>query len=121
MVWVIRQYQPDVIIKRFPRDSRAGHGHHAASALLADEAFIAAADPNRFPEQFKYGVKPWQAKGYYGTLLILEATIHQDDQLKIDIGGYNPLFGKSYGEMGGEARTMHKSQGRAGQETGADL
>ena len=62
VVWVIRQYQPDVIIKRFPPDARAGHGHHAASAILADEAFIAAADPKRFPEQFKYGVKPWQAK-----------------------------------------------------------
>ena len=53
VVWVIRQYQPDVIIKRFPPDARAGHGHHAASAILADEAFIAAADPKRFPEQFK--------------------------------------------------------------------
>src|SRR6187549_2791136 len=62
IVWVIRQYQPDIIIKRFPGDARAGHGHHAASAILADEAFIAAADPKRFPEQFKYGVKPWQAK-----------------------------------------------------------
>ena len=62
VVWVIRQFQPDVIIKRFPPDARAGHGHHAASAILADEAFTAAADPKRFPEQFKYGVKPWQVK-----------------------------------------------------------
>ncbi|MBA4140682.1 MAG: PIG-L family deacetylase, partial [Segetibacter sp.] len=56
VVWVIRQYQPDVIIKRFPPDARAGHGHHAASSILADEAFVAAADPKKFPEQFKYGV-----------------------------------------------------------------
>jgi LmbE family N-acetylglucosaminyl deacetylase len=62
VVWVIRKFQPDVIITRFPPDSRAGHGHHSASAVLAHEAFDAAADPNRFPEQFKYGVKPWQAK-----------------------------------------------------------
>src|SRR5487761_2169469 len=34
-----------------------------------------------------------------------------EDQLKIDIGGYNPLIGESYGELGGDARTMHKSQG----------
>src|SRR6187455_285466 len=32
VVWVIRKFQPDVIITRFPGDERAGHGHHAASA-----------------------------------------------------------------------------------------
>jgi LmbE family N-acetylglucosaminyl deacetylase len=59
VVWVIRKFQPDVIITRFPDDGSGGHGHHTASAILAEEAFNAAADPNRFPEQFKYGVKPW--------------------------------------------------------------
>src|SRR6187401_1964347 len=54
VVWVIRKFQPDVIITRFPQDNRAGHGHHSASAVLAVEAFTAAADPNRFPEQLKY-------------------------------------------------------------------
>ena len=112
VVWVIRQYQPDVIIKRFPPDARAGHGHHAASAILADEAFIAAADPKRFPEQFKYGVKPWQAKRImWNTFNFGNNNTTSEDQLKFDIGGYNSLLGKSYGEMGGEARTMHKSQG----------
>jgi LmbE family N-acetylglucosaminyl deacetylase len=108
VVWVIRQYQPDIIIKRFPPDKRAGHGHHAASAILADEAFTAAADPNRFPEQFKYGVKPWQAKRIlWNTFNFGGNNTTTDDQLKIEVGGYNPLIGKSYGELGGEARSMH--------------
>lgn len=112
VVWVIRNYQPDIIIKRFPPDSRAGHGHHAASAILADEAFTAAADPNRFPEQFQYGVKPWQAKRIlWNTYNFGNNNTTSENQLKIDIGGYNTLLGKSYGELGGEARTMHKSQG----------
>ena len=112
VVWVIRQYQPDVIIKRFPPDKRAGHGHHAASAILADEAFTAAADPNRFPGQFKYGVKPWQAKRImWNTFNFGGNNTTSEDQLKIEVGGYNPLIGKSYGELGGEARSMHKSQG----------
>ncbi|MEO8110273.1 MAG: PIG-L family deacetylase [Ginsengibacter sp.] len=112
IVWVIRKYQPDVIIKRFPPDSRAGHGHHAASAILADEAFTAAADPTKFPEQFKYGVQPWQAKRIlWNTYNFGGSNTTAPDQLKIDIGGYNSLIGKSYGELGGEARTMHKSQG----------
>jgi LmbE family N-acetylglucosaminyl deacetylase len=112
VVWVIRKFQPDVIIKRFPPDKRAGHGHHAASSILAQEAFTAAADSTKFPEQFKYGVKPWQAKRIlWNTYNFGGTNTTSEDQLKIDIGGYNPLIGKSYGELGGEARTMHKSQG----------
>ncbi|MDQ2751476.1 MAG: PIG-L family deacetylase, partial [Bacteroidota bacterium] len=112
VVWVIRKYQPDIIIKRFPPDKRAGHGHHAASSILAQEAFTAAADPKMFPEQFNYGVKPWQAKRIlWNTYNFGGNNTTSDSQLKIDIGGYNPLIGESYGELGGEARTMHKSQG----------
>ncbi|TDH28946.1 PIG-L family deacetylase [Segetibacter sp. 3557_3] len=112
VVWVIRQYQPDVIIKRFPPDARAGHGHHSASAILADEAFTAAADPKRFPEQLKLGVTPWQAKRIvWNTFNFGGANTTSEDQLKIDVGGFNSLLGKSYGELGGEARSMHKSQG----------
>src|SRR3954462_912060 len=47
VVWVIRNFQPDVIITRFPGDERAGHGHHAPSSLLANEAFAAAADSTK--------------------------------------------------------------------------
>ncbi len=114
-VWVIRKFQPDVIITRFPEDSRAGHGHHSASAVLAHEAFAAAADPNRFPEQFKYGVKPWQAKRILWNTFNFGggANTTSDDQLKIDVGVYNPILGKSYGEIAAESRTNHKSQGAA--------
>jgi len=114
VVWVIRKFQPDVIITRFPPDGRAGHGHHSASALLAHEAFAAAADPTRFPEQLKYGVKPWQAKRLlWNTFNFGSANTTSDDQMKIDVGGYNPILGKSYGEIAAESRTQHKSQGAA--------
>jgi hypothetical protein len=112
VVWVIRQYQPDVIITRFPGDARAGHGHHAASSIIAQEAFTAAADSLRFPEQLKYGVKTWQAKRIlWNTFNFGGNNTTNNDQFKMDVGGYNPLIGKSYGEIGGEARSMHKSQG----------
>ena len=111
-VWVIRKFQPDIIIARFPPDARAGHGHHAASAIIAKEAFIAAADPKQFPEQFKYGVTIWQAKRIlWNTFNFGGANTTNDQQLKIEVGGYNSLVGKNYGEIGGEARSMHKSQG----------
>ena len=115
VVWVIRKYQPDVIITRFPPDSRAGHGHHSASAVLAHEAWDAAADPNRFPEQFKYGVKPWRAKRVLWNSFNFGPGLNttSDDQMKIDVGGFNPIIGKSYGEVAAISRTNHKSQGAA--------
>ena len=112
VVWVIRKYQPDVIINRFPPDKRAGHGHHAAAAIIAEEAFTAAADATKFPEQFKHGVQPWQAKRIvWNTFNFGNTNTTNDTQLKLEIGNYNALLGKSYGEIGGIARTMHKSQG----------
>lgn len=112
VVWMIRKFQPDIIITRFPGDARAGHGHHAASSVLAQEAYTAAADPKRFSEQFKYGVQPWQAKRIlWNTFNFGGTNTTSNDQLKIEVGGYNALIGKSYGELGGEARTLHKSQG----------
>jgi len=111
-VLVIRKFQPDIIITRFPRDARAGHGHHSASAIIANEAYIAAADPNQFPEQLKSGLLPWKAKRIlWNTFNFGAVNTTNDNQLKLEVGGYNPVLGKSYGEMGAEARTMHKSQG----------
>ncbi|MCE2675671.1 MAG: PIG-L family deacetylase [Sediminibacterium sp.] len=111
-VWVIRKFQPDIIIARFPPDARAGHGHHSASAIIANEAFKAAADSTKFTEQFKYGVKPWKAKRIlWNTFNFGTVNTTSSSQLKIEVGGYNAMVGKSYGEIGAEARTMHKSQG----------
>ncbi|MEN9350421.1 MAG: hypothetical protein RL372_1399 [Bacteroidota bacterium] len=111
-VWVIRNYKPDVIIARFPPDARAGHGHHSASAQIAREAYTAAADPSQFPEQLINGVTVWQAKRLlWNTFNFGGANTTSNDQFKIDVGVYNALEGKSYGEIGGEARSMHKSQG----------
>lgn len=112
VVWVIRKFQPDIIITRFPTTGEGGHGHHTASAILAVEAFDAAADPKMFPEQFKYGVKPWQAKRLlWNTFNFGSVNTERPDQFQVDDGGYNPLLGKSYGEMAAESRSQHKSQG----------
>ncbi len=112
VVWIIRKFQPDIIITRFPEDARAGHGHHSGSAVLAHEAFRAAADPNRFPGQFKYGVQAWQAKRIvWNTFNFGNTNTTSEDQLKIDVGAYNPILGKGYGEIAAESRSQHKSQG----------
>ena len=111
-VWVIRNFKPDVIITRFPEDSRAGHGHHSGSAVIAREAFVAAADPGRFPEQFKYGVGPWKAKRIlWNTFSFGTTNTTAENQMKIEVGQYIPLLGKSIGEIAAESRSQHRSQG----------
>ncbi len=110
-VWVIRKHRPDVIITRFPPDPRGGHGHHQAATILAIEAFRAAADPSRFPEQLEF-VEPWQAR----RLLWNAANFGGQNnttasQFTVDIGAFNPLIGQSYGEVAAESRSSHKSQG----------
>ncbi|HEU4632557.1 MAG TPA: PIG-L family deacetylase, partial [Flavisolibacter sp.] len=111
VVWVIRRFQPDVIITRFPTTGEGGHGHHTASAILANEAFIAAADSSRFPEQLKY-VRPWQAKRIlWNTFNFGSTNTTSNDQFHFDVGGYNAVLGKSYGEIAADSRSQHKSQG----------
>lgn len=112
VVWVIRKFRPDVIITRFPEDARAGHGHHSASAILAREAFFAAADSTRFPAQLVGGITTWQAKRLmWNTFNFGGNNTTSPGQFTIDVGGYNALEGKSYGEIAAQSRSQHKSQG----------
>ena len=113
VVWVIRRFRPDIIITRFSPELTDTHGHHTASAQLAVEAFRAAADPARFPEQLKAGVQPWQAQRLFWNRSTWNLKPDEDMSsfLRLDVGQYNPLLGLSYGEMAADSRSMHKSQG----------
>jgi LmbE family N-acetylglucosaminyl deacetylase len=113
VVWVIRNFRPDVIITRFHGTKEDGHGHHIASEILAAEAFKLAGDPTAFPGQLQY-VKPWQAKRilWNAWLPAIERSGEDISKfLKVDAGGYNPLLGESYTEIAAESRSMHKTQG----------
>src|SRR5688572_24675812 len=115
VVWAIRRFQPDVIVTRFPSTGEGGHGHHTASAMLAEEAFAAAADATRFPEQLRY-VQPWQAKRIFWNRFSFGRPIDPNDpavakSLRVDLGKYNPLLGRAYTEIAAESRSQHKSQG----------
>lgn len=110
---IVRQYKPDVIITRFPPDERAGHGHHTASAIVAGEAFDLAARPDIFPDQVKeFGT--WQVKRLYtNTGRWWNRTVNENTPgvITLDVGGYNPLLGKSYSEISALSSSQHKSQG----------
>lgn len=113
VVRIIRKFQPDIILTRFPADARAGHGHHTASGILAQEAFDLTNDPSTFPEQVA-DVGLWQVKSLYtntGRWWNKDIDANTPGIVTMDVGVYNQLLGKSYSEMAAVSRTQHKSQG----------
>jgi LmbE family N-acetylglucosaminyl deacetylase len=116
IVRVIRQFRPDVLVARFSGTENDGHGHHQASAILTKEAFRAAADPSRFPEQIKEGLQPWQAKKVYvGNVCGFGATTCADENytVKLNTGEEDPVLGMSYAQFAIEGLRHQQSQGLA--------
>ena len=111
VVWIVRTFRPDIIVTRFPTaESPGSHGHHPAASILAVDAFTAAADPSRFPEQLKY-VQPWQTKRILLNVSRFGGAAAVEGLPSLNIGVYNPLLGLSYNEIAGRSRSMHRSQG----------
>ncbi len=117
MVRVIRTFRPDVLVARFSGTDRDGHGHHQASALLTQEAFRAASDPARFPDQIKEGLRPWQAKKVYvGNVcgFMAQSCPKADYTLKLNTGEVDPLLGMSYIQFALLGLKHQLSQGAGG-------
>ncbi len=129
IVWVIRRFQPDAIVLVWSGTPADGHGHHQASAILGKEAFLAAADKTKFPEQLKYA-DPWQTRRMFqlarrtaGPVKPMAANSasgsasgKEEKVLNIDTGEFNPVLGYSYSEIAGMSRSMHRSQGMGAAE-----
>ncbi len=113
MVRVIRTVRPDVIISRFPpRPGSGGHGHHTAVGWTGPTAYEVATDPSRFSE---LGLPAWRAHRYVYNVPTFTRQMEQQAAqtpgcLRLDLGAYDPVLGKSYAEIAGESRSMHRSQ-----------
>src|ERR1700675_83430 len=117
IVRVIRTFRPDVLIARFSGTERDGHGHHQASAILTKEAFRAAGDPKRFPEQIAEGLQPWQPKKLYiGNVCGFGAASCDAGNytVKLNTGKEDPLLGESYVQFAVEGLRHQRSQGLGG-------
>ncbi|MPZ20535.1 MAG: hypothetical protein GEV06_21865 [Luteitalea sp.] len=109
-VRVIRTLRPDVVVG-FIWGGDGGGQHHQASTKLTAEAFRAAADPARFPDQLEEGLRPWQPRKFYYSAGFRPPTESSPRLLSVELGGFDPLIGKTWAELGSEARSMHKCQG----------
>jgi len=118
MVWVIRNFEPDVIITRFDhRSPGSTHGHHTSSAMLTQEAYGLAGDAKYEPAQLKF-TKTWQPKRvlfnvswwFFGGKDKFDK-VDKSDYVNLHTGAYYPLLGKSNQEIAALSRSRHKSQG----------
>jgi LmbE family N-acetylglucosaminyl deacetylase len=116
MVRVIRTFRPDVLVARFSGTERDGHGHHQASSILTKEAFRAAADPKRFPDQIAQGLQAWQArKLYIGNVCGFGAMTCPDANwtVKLNTGEQSADLGMSYIQFAMQGLRHQLSQGAA--------
>lgn len=119
IVRFIRRWRPAIILSRFRGLPADGHGHHQAAGILAREAFHAAGDPRRFPEQMHEGLAPWrpkklyishsgEAKGTTGNGIDASA---ERWTVRVPVGDYSPILGRSYREIASEGYSRHRTQG----------
>ena len=137
VVRVIRMTRPLVITSVFVGAPTDGHGQHQVAGQLAQEAFVAAGDPNRFPEQTREGLRPWSPLKVYAHVPFFSATpqgmydyatdryvpvrffdyIHKTwssetpaTNLEIAEGDYLPAMGLTYLQIGRQGLGFQKSQ-----------
>jgi LmbE family N-acetylglucosaminyl deacetylase len=117
LVRFIRRWRPDIIISRFRGDPRDGHGHHQATGILAKEAFYAAADALKYPNHLSDRIQVWNTKKLYVTHLRVERELVgkrediSDWTVRVPVGRFDPVLGRSYREIGTEGYSKHRSQG----------
>src|SRR5471030_288143 len=114
-VRLIRMIRPDVMFGMSPTGNNGGQ-HHNASAVISHDAYKLAGDATKYPEQIKDGLRPWQPKKYYWTAAFGPPVAGDDTTGKlcrINSSVYDSLLGRTYSEIGTEARSMHKCQGMA--------
>ncbi|MCH7412223.1 PIG-L family deacetylase [Belliella sp. R4-6] len=113
VVWIIRNFQPDIIINRFNTIPGTTHGHHTTSAILSSEAFDISGDPLYFKDQLEL-TNTWNAKRLFWNAYNWGGQYEPEDGKSYHIfpvGDYNPLLGITYSQIAANSRTMHKSQG----------
>src|SRR6185312_1906158 len=137
VVRVVREVRPLVIASTFVGGPSDGHGNHAAAGELAQEAYLAAGDPQRFPEQIREGLRPWSPLKVYARVPVGAFTaqgiydyanqlytpgrifdyVHKtwiegqpSITVRVETGGYNPVLTASYQQLARQGLAEQRTQ-----------
>jgi len=127
MVRVIRAFRPNIVINHWG-GVHSGHGHHQASGMLTPKAVELAGDASYNPSDptgklpVPVEEAPWKPRATTlasgkpePSILILD--LDRSDSPKgyvLPLDDIDPLYGKSYREIGLDAFVNHHTQGIAG-------
>ena len=106
LVRIIRHARPLVVVSRWQGSSRDGHGQHQAAGAITPPAVEAAADPARFPELAREGLRPWRVRKLY----LGGARENETWHVRVDPGAYDPVVGESYQNLGRLGLSLQRSQ-----------
>lgn len=106
VVRIVRMERPTIILSRFQGTDRDGHGNHQAAGVMAQEAFNAAGDKSRYPEQLAAGLTPWSPQKVYVGGMRPE----ENWTLRVDSGEFNPVLGDSYDNIARYGLSFQRSQ-----------
>jgi LmbE family N-acetylglucosaminyl deacetylase len=106
VTWVVRSFRPHILVSVFSGTDRDGHGHHQVVGIMARDAFHAAGDPTRFPEQLAAGTAPWAPLKLY----LLTRRNPREGTTVVETGTFDPLLGRSHFQVAMESRSQHRSQ-----------
>ncbi len=128
-VRLLRTLRPDVVVT-MNIQGRGGDRAHEATTVLFREAYYAAGDPSKYPAQLSQGLRPWQPKKLYfaappapeggrggrgrGNAPAAPAPANAVKLAPANTSMYDPLLGRTYAEIGNDARSNHKCQGTSG-------
>jgi len=121
-VRLFRTLRPDVVLT-MNIQGRGGDRAHEATTILVQEGFRAAGDPAMYPEQIQEGLRPWQGRklyfsgGFGGGAGVGGRGGAPPTAVKLasaNTAAYDPLLGRTYAEIGSDARSNHKCQGMGG-------
>lgn len=115
LVGAVRRFKPDIIVSRFRGDARDGHGHHQFAGVLAQQAFEAAADADRFPEPL---LESWQTSKLYANNIRPEWRPEDANvwTLAVPTGEFNSVLGRSYAQVARHGLGFQRSQGLTGHD-----
>ena len=106
VTWVVRSFRPHVLVSVFSGTELDGHGHHQVAGIIARDAFAAAGDPARFPDQMREGATPWAPLKLYR----LARRDPSEGTTVVETGTFDPLLGLSHFQVAMESRSQHRSQ-----------
>ena len=113
-VRLMRMTRPDIVITMRTGGSGGGQ-HHQAIARLAGEAIELSGNASKYPEHASLGLRPWSPARLYRLTRYgfrgepqrpLEGSV-----VTVATDAHDPVLGRTFAEIGSQARSMHKSQG----------